>query len=344
MMQNNPFKKNTAYYLTEPFVFRKRVEPFHLGSKGQAVLKTLKSAICGSDLQYYLGQKAKEKLKQRLPVIPLHEGVCLNLATGKRVVPVAGDLTQVPKEFKGRENIYPGLPYMGSTADGLARHYLTYPKELLVSVPDNVGDDLACLVEPLSIIFHSLNTVIPQHYHRIAIVGDGTMSYLLAMVLHSYYQLPKPLLTVYGIWDSKLAKFSEFANTINTDTQDVEGQADIIFEAVGGPEMQRTLDVCLKLCAPGSLIGIIGISDSRPSLAVSKLVNWGVTIKGLTRSTYFDYKQSLTYMADYKMQKYLQKFIHPRQFTINSATDLKEAFDFAVETHAPGRILISFPV
>ena len=108
--------------------------------------------------------------------------------------------------------------------------------------------------------------------------------------------------------------------------------------------MQRTLDVCLKLCAPGSLIGIIGISDSRPSLAVSKLVNWGVTIKGLTRSTYFDYKQSLTYMADYKMQKYLQKFIHPRQFTINSATDLKEAFDFAVETHAPGRILISFPV
>lgn len=343
MKKNRLSKRTVAYYLTEPFVFEKRIDVIGSIPKNHSLLKTLKVAICGSDLHYYLGQKAKEKLKQRLPVIPLHEGVCLDLASKTRVIPVAGNFTQVPIEYMGRENIYPGLSYLGSTTDGLARHYLTYPKELLVPVPDVVTDDLACLTEPLSIIFHLLNSMRPQYYHQIAVVGDGTMSYLLASVLHLHYKFSKNNLTVYGIRNAKLAKFGHLAQTVNVDTQDITNRtADIVFEAVGGPEMQRTLDLCLRLCAPGSEIGVIGISDSRPSLGISKIVNWGITIRGLTRSTYADYEQSLTFMSDPQNQEFLQEFINSKQFEISSTKGLKSAFDYAATTYLPGRILMTF--
>lgn len=336
-------KRNVSYYLTEPFVFERKTEVIRSIPKNHSLLKTLKASICGSDLHYYLGQKAPEKLKQRLPVIPLHEGICLDISTGKRVVPLAGNFSNIPLEYLGKENIYPGLSYLGSTTDGLARRYLTYPKDLLVAVPDIVTDDLACLAEPLSIIFCSLRSMDPQYHHQIAIVGDGTMSYLLATVLSLYYKVSKKNLTVYGIRDAKLSKFKRLAQTVNIDTEDISSQtANIVFEAVGGPEMQKTLDLCLKLCAPGAEIGLIGISDNRPSLGISKVVNWGITIKGLTRSTHTDYEQSLVFMSDLQNQKFLQEFINVKQFEIRSASNLKSAFEYSATTRLPGRIVMKF--
>ena len=181
----------TEYYLTSPEQFEKKTILIDKIPRGHTMLKTLYTAICGSDLQYYKGEKSEEKLRTRLPLIPLHEGVCIDLKKGKRVVPIAGDFRKVPFQFFQKENTWPQLPYLGATMPGLARTHLLYPEELIVAVPKSVSDTVASVVEPLSIALRSCSEMNIRKNEPIAIIGTGGVAFLIGVVLRYFFHIPK---------------------------------------------------------------------------------------------------------------------------------------------------------
>ncbi|CAN5154460.1 alcohol dehydrogenase catalytic domain-containing protein [soil metagenome] len=333
------------YYLTKPEQFEKKNILIEKIPREHTVLQTLYTAICGSDLQYYKGEKSEEKLRTRLPLIPLHEGVCLDLKTGKRVVPIAGDFRKVPYAFFRKENTWPQLPYLGSTMPGLSRTHFIYPTELLVPVPKSIPDTVASIVEPLSIALKSCSEMTIKKNEPIAIIGTGGVAFLLGMVLRYFFHIPKKNLSIFGVNDEKLQAFSTLATTINYLKNDntYDHTFAKVFEAVGRTHMKMTMDTAMKLIRPGGTIGVLGISDKHWVLPIEQLVNRQITVKGLTRSTPADYPRTMRFLQKESISKIIENhLISPHIFTVTSEKDLNEAFDFAGTSKAVGRILLKW--
>ena len=333
------------YYLIQPEQFNKKVVRIDAVPRGHTVLRTIYTAICGSDLQYYKGEKSEEKLRTRLPLIPLHEGICIDLKTNKRVVPIAGDFRKVPFEFFRKENTWPQLPYLGTTMPGLARTHLIYPEELIVPVPKAVPDTVASLVEPLSIALRSISELNIKKNEPIAIIGTGGVAFLLAVVLRHFSHIPKKNLTIFGVNDEKLAVFKTLGSTINymQHYNDYAHTFSKVFEAVGRSHIHLTMNTALQLVRAGGTIGVLGISEIPWQLPIERLVNWQITVKGLTRSTQAEYPRTMRFLQKPEVSKLIEKYLISSDiFTIKDETDLNAAFDFAGTSQAVGRILLKW--
>jgi len=333
---------STAYYLTKPYTFQKKREIIKEVPEDYTILKTVKTSICASDLHYYKGLKSEEKLRERLPLVLLHEGVCEDMRTGMKVIPVAGLLSDVPVEYKGKENLFPDLKYMGATMHGMARSHFLFPQELVIPLSPSIPLNSAAIAEPLSIVIKIIREMNIKYHNLIAVIGDGGMAYLLSLFLNHYMNIHKSQLTIYGIHSQKLEKMSEFGNTVNTRESDEIHPADIIFEIVGGKNIQATLDLAMKISKPGSILGMVGISDAFPGINVNKLVNQGITIKGLTRSTFQDFEKVADILKNEEISDKIINFIDPNEFSIQSEKDLKEAFEYASVSKKYGRIILNW--
>ncbi len=333
------------YYLTSPEQFEKKSVTLEKIPRGYTLLQTLYTAICGSDLQYYKGEKSEEKLRTRLPLIPLHEGVCIDLKTGKRVVPIAGDFRKVPFQFFRKENTWPQLPYLGATMPGLARTHLLYPEELIVPVPKSVPDTVASIVEPLSIALRSCKEMNIKKNEPIGIIGTGGVAFLIGVVLRYFFHIPKKNVFIFGVNDEKLAAFKTLGTTINymQARPDLNQTFSKVFECVGRSHIHLTMNTALQLIRPGGTIGVLGISEIPWQIPIERLVNWQITMMGLTRSTPADYPRTMRFLQKPEVSAVIEKhLISPDIFTITSPADLTEAFDFAGTSQAIGRILLKW--
>jgi len=171
--------KNIEYYLKTPKKFIKKQNQLKPLQNGQALIRPLVTGICGSDVHYYLGLKSPEKLKERLPVILLHEGVAeivevkgkTGLKKGDRVIVIPFEACGKCNACKnGDVNLCPKSKYMGSTAPGLAREYLVYPAKKLVKVSKEISNELAALIEPLTITYHSFKNVTIKKTDKVLIM------------------------------------------------------------------------------------------------------------------------------------------------------------------------------
>ncbi len=333
------------YHLVQPGTFKRVGVQIDRVPRGHTVLQTLYTAICGSDLHYFAGEKSEKKLQTRLPLILLHEGVCQDLKTGKRVVPMAGDFRAVPRAFNKKENMWPQLPYLGSTMPGLARTHLVYPEKLILQLPPSIPDTVASLVEPLSIALKSGNEMAIKKNEQIAIIGTGGIAFLLAVALRYYFQIPRKNLAIWGVHDDKLDAFKTLAHTVNyTKEKQTETHAYTkVFEAVGQKHMHQTMQMAMQLVKPGGAIGVLGLSEKSWELPIEQLVNQQITVKGLTRSTPNEYKQTIRLLQNPTVSKIIeQKLIWPRVFCVHDTADIHAAFEFAKSPRANGRILLKW--
>lgn len=312
---------------------------------GYVLLSPLYTAICGSDLQYYLGEKSKEKLKKRLPLIPLHEGVCIDHTNSIKVIPIAGDFRNIPQLYRGAENTWPNLPYLGATMPGLARTYFIYPQKLTLKLHNWIPDDVASLVEPLSIALRAVRDIEFKKNDKLAIIGTGGLAFLTIIAL-LYFKISKKNIFIFGVDNTKLKIFRNLGYVMNYHTTDInylKYSFDIVIEAVGGNHFAKTLTAAFNLVRPAGKIGILGISDQPAKLNVSNLVNRKIELKGLTRSTIKDYREALIVLKNMSFTNLIRNnLIYPEKFIIKSVKDLASAFEFAASKKAFGRILLKW--
>lgn len=335
------------YFLVKPGEFEERERMVHAPPAGFSLLSVVRTAICGSDMHYWKGEKAPEKLRARIPLILLHEGVCLDVSSGKRVVPLAGYAINVPENFRGRENLWPSLPYMGATAHGLARTHFLYPQELLVSVPGVVSDEVATLTEPFSVALKAVDESGALSEKQVAVIGTGGLAYLLVLALRFEKNVSEKNIWVFGISDESLKIFNGLARLVNYKKSAVFARPnfgyDLVFEAVGGPNMQKILSFAFDLVAPGGKLGVLGIADGDILIPANRLVNHSISLDGLTRSTKNEYVLALELLSRQDIHNLARKLINEKSFLIDSAAAFKAAFDYAALPSSCGRVVIKWP-
>ncbi len=126
--------------------------------------------------------------------------------------------------------------------DGAFAEYLALPLENLHALPDSISDEQAVFVEPLAAACEILEQVNPKQFQEAAVLGDGKLAQLIALVLRTAV----PRVVMYGKHEKKLA----LARRAGIKTQKVRGDAldlqnvkesyGLLVEATGSPSGIRT--------------------------------------------------------------------------------------------------------
>jgi len=121
--------------------------------------------------------------------------------------------------------------------DGAFAEYLALPLDNLHIVPDSVSDEQAVFVEPLAAACEILEQVDAKRFREAAVLGDGKLAQLIALVLRSVM----PRVVMFGKHERKLALArragikTKQARGDNSDLKHIKKSYGLLIEATGSP-------------------------------------------------------------------------------------------------------------
>ena len=202
---------------------------------GEALVRVLKSGICGTDLELVKGYSG-------FAGTPGHEfvGVVESAAdrpdlVGKRVV---GDINagcgNCAQCLSGDSRHCPDRTVLGIIGrDGAHAEFLNLPTRNLYVVPDGISDEEAVLLEPLAAAVGMNERFDFARAKNAAVIGDGKLGILCARSISAMHR--GKAVTLVGRNDSKLKlAAAEKIETIFADeTANLNGCFDVVVEASG---------------------------------------------------------------------------------------------------------------
>ena len=261
-----------------------------------AIIKILKTTICGTDLGIYKGKN----LYMKEGTILGHEAVGIVEEVGDSVSQFkVGDkviiscVTACGSCAYCKQQLYAhckdGGWILGHMIDGLQAEYARIPHadNSLYKIPANIDDDIAVMLSDILPTGHEIGVqygnVKPGD--AIAIVGAGPVG--MSVLLTAQFYSPSIIIMI-DLDDNRLALAKELGatHTINSGKEDVkaaiakivgEEGVDVAIEAVGLPQ---TWDTCQKIVKPGGNIANVGVHGKKVDFDLQDL--W---IKNLTITT-----------------------------------------------------------
>jgi alcohol dehydrogenase len=235
-------------------VINGKLKPFEKGlpelRPGWALIRVRLAGICNTDVEILRGYHAfrgtpGHEFVGEVADVHLVSGAVRKKWLGRRVV---GEINvscsaygyRPPCAFcrRGQKTHCAKRTVLGIVAhDGAFAEYLALPLENLHLVPDSVSDEQSVFVEPLAAACEILEQVDPKQFREAAVLGDGKLAQLIALVLRTSV----PRVTIYGKHGKKLA----FASHAGIKTRKVRGDATdlkriketygLLVEATGSP-------------------------------------------------------------------------------------------------------------
>ena len=199
---------------------------------GEALVRVRAAGICNTDLEIIRGYMSFEGTLGHELVGIVEE--CADASwLGARVTAEINlacqrcDLCQ-----RGLQRHCPTRRVLGILdKDGAFAEYVTLPIENLHRVPDGLSDRAACFIEPLAACFEILEQVAITPRDRVAVLGDGKLGTLIAMVLSNNGTPP----VLVGKHASKIAR-AQRLGIRSTYAQELSPKSyDVVIEATGSP-------------------------------------------------------------------------------------------------------------
>lgn len=162
--------------------------PIPIPSTEQAVVCIRYAGICGSDLHVLDGLHPSAKV----PLVMGHEacGQICALNSSRTDIKVGDKVcfhTVSPCNcckacVSGRENLCRHIRIMGTNFDGVFTQYMLVDANRLIRLADQVNDQIATLVEPLTVAIHDIRRADFQPGNSVFISGAGPIGLLIAIV------------------------------------------------------------------------------------------------------------------------------------------------------------------
>ena len=352
--------------LVKPYKFEEQIRVYKK-KKGWSYVKPTLGSICAADMRYYTGKRRPEALKQKLPMALLHEGIgriveseTLKKDTRVVIVPNIPGYIHSPEKFPSPEkccracrhgeigeNHCENIHFLSSGYDGLTQSIIQHPDPCLIQIPDDVPDEIAVLSELSTVAYTGAKKLkLLDKNEKIAVFGDGPVGYIVAVVLSFTKTIKRHNLYVVGTDDEKLKKFGDFAHTINIRKRAIPSNLRFgnLFECVGGIYSEEAINTIIEVAEPGAWIYLLGVSELFVPVNTRDILEKGLRLIGISRSSRFEYPIILEYMREPEMQRLLKRVIINRFFRIRSAKELTEAFDFAAAHRVWGKIYVRLEI
>ena len=329
------------YKVTSPGVIEKFIDTVE-EMDNKVLVKVDVMAICKADIRYFLGNRDINVLNHKYPLAPIHEAVgevikdpTGTFKKGDKVILVPNSVSD--KYFSDKsarrclrkdlgDNYYGDAIFRSSTADGFLRNYYTCDPSLLVKYDSKVDPFLAVFSELLSVASAALRRIDFKEVDNLALFGDGIMAYIVYTLLR--YDHPELDFTVFGIDDHKLAAFKE-AKTAKV--KDYKGDKfDTLIECVGGKYSADAINDMIDLAIPGADLILMGVNEEKSPINTRLVLEKGLSLKGVTRSTREDFVHVAKAIADKKVQNKLSIMVLSKNH-IENVSDVYKCFKADIE-------------
>ena len=264
--------------------------------ENEELVKINSVGICGSDMHAFLGHDERRPS----PLILGHEpsGVIIGGANDGKKVTVNPLVTCGNCRFclDGRDNLCLTRQIISMPPrEGAFAEYLSIPSNNLISVPDNINLEKACLAEPLACGWHAVRIAkesIKSEFENLKclVIGGGAIGIGSALALKAK-----------GVKDIFLAETNNLRHSQIKKTCDMivfnpnesnplkEGELDLIIDGVG---IIHTREMASKYVSPGGLIIHIGLGHALNGLDIRRMTLQEITFIGTYTYTSKDFKDT----------------------------------------------------
>ncbi|MBF8984611.1 alcohol dehydrogenase catalytic domain-containing protein [Lutibacter sp. B2] len=322
--------------------------------KDEALIKVDTATICKADLRYYLGKRDERVLGLKYPMNLLHEAIGTIIKdpsgtfnNGDRVVLVPNLIFECDKsscnlDICNRkelgENYCPKAKFASSSFNGFSREYLSYPVRNLVKIPSNIENHIAVLCELISVACAAIRRVNIREGYTIAVWGDGILGYILCSVLKVMHDVK---IIAIGKHEEKLKQLEVDDIYLVNDKEIYMQNIDMAFECVGGIGSQYAIDEMIKCIKPGGDIVLTGVSEKKIEIDTRKILEKGISLKGVTRSNVDDFKKAVELFAYEDFVNNIEK-LNLGEICIRNIVDFHHVFEKEVNNKKLGKYIMKF--
>ncbi len=256
-------------------------------------------AICAADQRYYLGQRKKEVLREKLPMALIHEatGTIIRDFSGKYksgtkvvLIPLK-ETDEINNKVKGnyREN----SEFASSGVDGFMRDIVTIESGRIIPIEDGYSI-IHVFTEVLSVAIGAINifeSVRQTSINSIGVWGDGSIGFITALALRCKY--PQSKIYVFGKSVRKLSKFSFVTQKYYIDDIPYNLTIDHAFECVGGRNSEDAIKQIMNRITPQGIINLLGVSESSVGIDTRQVLDKGLKLVGSSRSDKSDFEEAV---------------------------------------------------
>ncbi|MFC5788736.1 zinc-binding dehydrogenase [Agromyces tardus] len=280
---------------------RVETRPVPVASGGQALVKVLRSGICGTDATEWKSGPIIFPIDRPHPhsghvgplvighefvgeIVDLPGGPVDGLAVGSHVASGAGvSCGRCRRCLQGRTNLCERYATYGLNIDGGLAEYVAVEVSTLVAIPDGCELDHAGVAQPLAVGLHAARRSRVVDGDRVVLFGAGAIG---TFILAGLVSIADADVTVVDFAGERLeralrlgaARTVPVTDRVADDLREVLGAAgaDVVIEATGAPGQ---LDAALRIVRPGGTILQVGLPAERQELDVHRLVMNEVTIE-----------------------------------------------------------------
>jgi len=299
--------------------------------KNHVIVEPTYMSICAADQRYYQGKRKKEALAKKLPLTLIHECVGKVLYDPKSEFEAGENVVLIPNTPYEesdiiKENYRLSTKFRSSSCDGFMQTMIRMRRDRIIPIK-NINPEIASLLELMSVAVNGIENFIEKSHKRketLAIWGDGSVAYVTALILKSYF--PESKLIVLGVNREKLGYFSFVDETLLVNEVDENFKVDHAFECVGGGGAESAISQIIDCIQPQGCINLLGVSEDPPSINTRMVLEKGLTLLGNSRSGYSDFYKSVELLQDSQIQDYIENIICDR-IEIKEVKDIHSAFE-----------------
>ncbi|HCY68341.1 MAG TPA: hypothetical protein DHU62_06410 [Firmicutes bacterium] len=342
----------TTYKVTAPQVIEEFVDTLEYDNKSVLVHVDY-LAICKADIRYYLGNRDINVLNHKYPLAPIHEAVGHVIKDPTNTFKKNDKVILIPNfvdknKCKGctnlrcsnsdlGENYCPHAIFKSSNADGFMKPFYSCDPSLLVKYDDSIDPSIAVFSELLSVSNASCRRIDFSKAKNIALFGDGIMSYMMYILLTKKYHKH---ITVFGLNDDKLKSFKD-ADVAKFDSYLGE-EFDTLIECVGGRGSEIAINQMINLSQIGADLILMGVSENNVCINTRKILEKGICLKGVTRSTNLDFIEVSKLLNDKSVQDDLKPLVLSTG-KISSVNDVYKFYEMEINnTKIIGKNIMKF--
>ena len=245
---------------------------------GEAVVRVIKSGICGTDLELVKGYSGFQGTPGHEFVGVVESATESPVLLGKRVVGEINAGCGVCELCKAGDSRHcPTRTVLGIVGRGGAHaEFLKLPSRNLFEVPENISDESAVFTEPLAAAVGITERVEFDADDKVAVIGDGKLGILCARALRA--TTPAKSVTLIGKHTEKLKLAGNDVETLQVDESvGMKNAFDVIVEASGS---ESGFASALDLVKPRGLIVLKSTFHGLPTWEASRVVVDEITVVG----------------------------------------------------------------
>ena len=265
-------------------------------NKGEEIIKINSVGICGSDMHAFLGHDERRPS----PLILGHEpsGIIVGGENDGKKVTINPLVTCGHCRFciSSRDNLCLTRQIISMPPrEGAFAEYVSIPKQNLISVPDDVSLENACLTEPLACGWHASKVAkkimnLNLKELNCLVIGGGAIGIgaALSLLLHGAENI--------FLAETNEIRHNKIKKTCNVQAFNPEkkipfeeGSIDLVIDGVG---IVKTREMSSKYISPGGLIVHIGLGEPKEGLDIRRMTLQEITFVGTYTYTSSDFKET----------------------------------------------------